>query len=168
MIYSMKILLSETKTDKKKPARISEVIRKELPLKKEGWKFNWKSLFNTEGAILCKISLEESPEKIEGMIMFTLLNEEMIFMNNIEIAPHNLGREGLYKDVAGSLIAFACKVSFEMGENAYRGFLSFDSKTELIGLYQKRYGAKLAMGHKMYIDPEGGQSLMAKYLKIET
>lgn len=66
-----------------------------------------------------------------------------------------------------SLIAFACKERFERGKEHYNGFLSFDSKTKLIEFYQNKYGAKIAMGHKMYINPIGGKVLMNKYLDIK-
>jgi hypothetical protein len=65
------------------------------------------------------------------------------------------------------LIAFACKKSFELGKGHYLGFLSFDSKTELISLYQDKYGATWAMGQKMFIGPANGKKLMEKYLGIK-
>jgi len=87
-------------------------------------------------------------------------------MNDIEVAPHNYGQKGKYDNVAGCLIAFACKESFEKGRNDYRGFLSFDSKTQLIEFYAKKYGATVARGSKMFIAPKEGKELMSKYLKI--
>lgn len=99
--------------------------------------------------------------------MLILINEEMLFMNNIEVAPHYYGSVGKFENVAGSLLAFACYKSFELGKNHYMGYLSFDSKTELIELYQSKYGATFAMGQKMYFDPEAGKRLMSKYLGIE-
>lgn len=91
----------------------------------------------------------------------------MLFMNNIEVASHNIGRNKRYENVAGCLLAFACRESFDRGRGNYNGFLSFDSKTELIELYYKKYGASIAMGHKMYFDPEAGKRLMEKYLGIK-
>ena len=85
-------------------------------------------------------------------------------MNNIEVAPSNYGRKGKYDRVAGALIAFACKFSFSHGTGHYKGFLSFESKTELIELYHKKYGATLARGLKMFISPEKGIMLIEKYL----
>ncbi len=162
----MKVKLTESLTAKEIDAEISLIKSKELPLKKNGWKFNWRVLFKIEGAIVYKLATRKEPNKIEGLLMITIYNEEMVFMNNLEIAPHNYGSKGLYKDVAGCLIAYACLESFEKGIDPYNGFLSFDSKTELIELYQKKYGAKIANRHKMYFDPEVGKSLMKKYLKI--
>ena len=164
----MKIILKNTKTDKEKEATISKILKKDLPLKKDGWQFNWRQLYKIEGAEIYKLSTEEKPKMIEGMLMLTIFNEEMVFMNNIEIAPHNYGSKGVYKEVAGCLIAFSCVESFERGKEGYNGFLSFDSKTKLIELYQNKYGAKIAMGNKMYFDPVAGKALMKKYLNIDS
>jgi len=47
----------------------------------------------------------------------------------------------------------------------HKGYLTFESKTKLIPLYQQKYGAILAMGQRMFIDPEMGLKLIDKYLK---
>ena len=88
----------------------------------------------------------------------------MFCMNNIEVAPRNYGGKGKFIDVAGCLIAFACHMSFEQGKGNYYGFLSFESKTQLIGFYQEKYGAIHAMGQKMYFDQIGGKKLIKTYL----
>lgn len=163
----MKVKILEKKTGSEKRAEIKEVSKKELPLKKDGWNFNWRELFKVEGSILYKITLIETPDRIEGMFMLTIFNEEMVFMNNIELSPSNIGKKKKYDKIAGCLLAFGCRQSFEKGKNNYHGFLSFDSKTELIELYQDKYGANIAMGHKMYFDPEAGKKLMKKYLDIK-
>jgi len=162
----MDINLEELRSGIIYKARISECTFKELPLKKDGWRFNWRKLGAIEGAFFYKIILLETPKQVQGIVMLTLINEEMVFMNNIEVAPHNYGGQGRFKNVAGALIAFACMKSFEWGENNYLGFLSFDSKTELVSLYQEKYGATWAMGQKMFIDPINGKKLMKKYLNV--
>ncbi|MBK8042604.1 MAG: hypothetical protein IPK21_08020 [Haliscomenobacter sp.] len=129
-------------------------------MKKNGWQFNWKDLGKTEGAEFYKLSKINTPGEIEGMLMLTLLYEEMLFMNNIEVAPHNYGSKGKYEHVAGCLLAYGCYKSFELGKNAYVGYLSFTSKTELIELYEKKYGATHAMGQKMFFGPQSGRQLM--------
>lgn len=163
----MKVKLLERTTQIEKLAQIQLFQKKELPLKKDGWNFNWRQLSKVEGSQLYKIALEETPNKLEGALMLTLFNDEMLFMNNVEVAPHNLGKQKKYENVAGCLIAHACKESFEKGKGNYTGFLSFDSKTELIELYHFKYGATLAMGNKMFIDPQAGKELMTQYLGIK-
>ncbi|MFN7120111.1 MAG: hypothetical protein ACK4TA_25195 [Saprospiraceae bacterium] len=83
------------------------------------------------------------------------------------MAPHNYGAKGQYDYAAGCLLAYACLKSFELGRNHYTGFLSFDSKTALITLYQEKYGATHALGHKMFFTPEAGKKLIQQYLSIE-
>ncbi len=163
----MKVFILNTKTKEKEPATISKLKSTEIPLKKNGWNFNWKQLFKVEGANFYKIALKESPKKVEGLLMLTIFNEEMVFMNNLELAPYNIGKKKIYAEVAGCLLAFACRESIEKGVGHYNGFLSFESKTELIELYQNKYGAIWAMGHKMYFDPKGGKKLIKRYLSID-
>lgn len=163
----MKVKILEKYTNSEVYAKINKILQKDLPLKKDGWNFNWRQLYKIEGSIIYKITLVESPKKVEGVLMLTLFNEEMLFMNNVELAPYNIGTTKKYDNVAGCLLAFACKKSFELGEESYEGYLSFDSKTELIDLYSEKYGAKLAAGNKMYFNPEASKKLMKKYLGIK-
>lgn len=163
----MKIQLKEANTFKVHQGQILKIGPKEMPLKKDGWRFSWKKLAMVEGAQFYKINRIDSPEIIEGVLMFTLINDEMLYMNNVEVAPHNYGNGGKYENVAGCLISFACMKSFELGRRNYLGFLSFESKTELIEFYQEKYGATWAMGQKMFIDPIAGRRLIGKYLNIK-
>ena len=136
-----------------------------MPSKKSGWQFIWKSLFKTEGAEFFKLILKDENFRLQGVIMFSIMFEEMFYMNNIEVAPHNLGSKGKFARVAGCLIAFGCLKSFELGKGTYKGYLTFESKTELIQLYREKYGATSSMGQKMFIDPERGLRLIDEYLK---
>lgn len=163
----MKVYLEEVTSKESIEAVISKAEVKELPLRRDGWQFTWRSLGKTEGSDFYKMTKVDTPSDIEGMLMLTVINEEMLYMNNIEVAPHNYGSKGKYDHVAGCLIAFGCYKSLELGKNSYRGYLSFDSKTELINLYEEKYGATHAMGHKMFFDPEAGKRLIEKYLPIE-
>lgn len=163
----MKVYLNEVSSGEQVEAIISVALKKDFPLKKDGWQFTWRKLGKTEGADFYKLTRTETPDEVEGMLMLTLIDEEMLYMNNIEVAPHNYGSSGKYENIAGSLIAFACYKSFEQGANYYVGFLSFESKTKLIELYQNKYGATYAMGQKMFFDPYAGKELMKKFLLLE-
>ncbi|MCB0653407.1 MAG: hypothetical protein KDC85_19180 [Saprospiraceae bacterium] len=163
----MKAYLKETTTDKFLEGIIIPAVKNDMPLRKDGWQFNWKSLFKVDGALFFKLCLVQTPEHIEGMLMLTLINGEMMYMNNLEVAPHNYGSNGRFDRVAGCLLAFACWKSFELGRNNYLGFVAFDSKTNLIELYEKKYGATHAIGQKMFFDPVAGKNLMEAYLKVQ-
>jgi hypothetical protein len=64
--------------------------------------------------------------------------------------------------VAGNLIAFACKLSFERD---YAGVVSFIAKTQLIEHYQQTLGAKIFAGNRMFIDTSEALTLVTKYFK---
>lgn len=163
----MKVYLQEAESGVQIEAIITRALQQELPLQKDGWQFTWKQLGETEGSEFYKLTRMDAPNEIEGVLMLTLINEEMLLMNNVEIAPHNYGSGGKYEHVAGGLIAFACYKNFELGKNYYVGFLSFESKTRLIELYQKKYGATFVAGQKMFFEPKAGKALMKKYLLID-
>lgn len=163
----MRIQLIEAESGELVEALILKAATKDLPAKRDGWQFTWKKLGKTEGADCYKLVTVNEPNQVEGMLMLTLLNGEMLYLNNIEVAPRNYGSGGKYDHVVGSLLAFGCYKSFELGKNYYLGYLSFDSKTELIELYQNKYGATCAMGQKMFFDPAAGKRLMTKYLIIK-
>jgi hypothetical protein len=142
----------------------SEIVvpkTKELPLKKDGWNFNWKQL--SKNGMIYVLRTIDSPENIEGALCLRI-EYEMLIMDALELAPHNIGRvKKRYDYVAGCLIAFACRESFKIpGE--YQGFLTFVSKTNLIKWYSEKYGAELALGQRMFIDWENGEKLIDKYL----
>ena len=142
----------------------SEIVApdtKALPLKKDGWNFNWRQL--SKNGTIYVLRTIDSPENIEGALC--LRNEyEMLIMDALELAPHNIGRANKrYDYVAGCLIAFACRESFKI-QGEYQGFLTFVSKTNLIKWYSEKYGAELALGQRMFIDWENGEKLIDKYL----
>lgn len=88
----------------------------------------------------------------------------MLVLEALEIAPHNIGQKNIrYDHLAGCLIAFGCRESFKT-EGDYKGFLTFVSKTNLIKWYSEKYGAELALGQRMFINWDKGESLIDKYL----
>lgn len=157
------VYILETKSKRLIEADIVVAERKNVPLKKDGWNFNWKQLVqeqNTQTFILKTIEL---PQSIEGALHLKV-ESGMLIMDAVEIAPHNIGKDKKrYDYVAGCLIAFACRESFKL-EGSYKGFLTFVSKTNLIKWYSEKYGATLALGQRMFIDSEAGEKLINKYL----
>lgn len=135
----------------------------EMPLKKDGWKFDWNKLIKEKNTKTYVLKLKNNNQSIEGILQLRIENN-MLIMDVIEIAPQNYGSTNKKFDrVAGCLIAFACRESFKI-EGIYKGFLTFTSKTDLIDWYKEKYGATQALGHKMYIDDLVGLELIEKYL----
>ena len=163
----MIVQLQYAGTNSTEEANISKTSKQELPLKKHGWQFNWRQMSRKKGALLFKLTQVASPNVIEAMLMLTILNGEMVYMNAIELAPHNYGSNGTFSNAAGIMLGYACLKSFQLGKGHYRGYVSFDSKTKLIQLYETKYGAIRAMGQKMFFDDYAGQALIKRYLKLD-
>ena len=135
-----------------------------MPLKKDGWNFNWKKLFDEKNTKTYVLRIKTETATTEGVLQLRI-EEEMLIMDLIEIAPHNLGSTSKkYDFVAGCLIAFACRESFITLDGNYKGYLTFTSKTKLINWYSTKYGAVLANGQNMYIDEDQGSILINEYL----
>lgn len=161
----MKVQVKDTLSGNMASAEIMVAKFSDMPLKKDGWQFTWRELFRKQGAVFYKLVLDDSPQKIEGIIMLSLLDYGIVYMDCIEVAPHNYGSKGRYDLVAGCLIAYGCMQSFELGKPPYDGCLSFESKTVLIALYQEKYGATMGLGQRMFFSPQAGIKLMELYLQ---
>jgi len=134
-----------------------------MPLKKDGWKFNWNNLIKEKNTKTYALRLKNNPQSVEGLLQLRI-ESDMLIMDVIEIAPHNFSSSNKKFDyVAGCLIAFACRESFKI-EGNYKGFLTFTSKTNLIEWYKKKYGATQALGQRMYIEDSIGIKLIEEYL----
>ena len=130
-------------------------------LKKNGWNFDWKAELNSNVNEVYKLTIVGNPTIIQGLL--SIRNErDHIFMNLLESAPFNLGKNKLYEGVAGNLVAYACKLSFQMG---FEGFISFTAKTKLIKHYQDTLGAYHVGGQKMIIPTHTAKILTDNYFK---
>lgn len=84
-------------------------------------------------------------------------------MSLIESASFNKGKDKVYKGVAGNLVAYAYKVSFDKG---YDGVVSFIAKSQLIEHYQQTLGAQIfGGGNRMFIDTKESLVLVKQYFK---
>lgn len=141
----------------------SEIVAadyKALPLKKDGWVFNWKQLAK-EGDVYILRTLDSF--EVQGAICLRI-EYNMLVMDALELAPFDFGRTNKRFDyVTGCLIAFGCRESFKI-KGYYKGFLTFVSKTSLIQWYIDKYGAELALGQRMFIDWKNGEKLIEEYL----
>lgn len=126
--------------------------------KGNGWQFDWKYEFEQHERHIYKLTIKGNPNVIQGLISFSDENN-YLFMHLIESAPFNKGKNKIYVGVAGNLVAFLCKMSWDMG---YEGFISFISKTRLIEHYEKTLGAIHVGNHKMVIFPKEALQLIKK------
>lgn len=131
-------------------------------LKKNGWNFDWKSELNNELNEVYKLTIINNPDIIQGLISIRKESDH-IFINLLENAPFNVGKSKLYVGVAGNLVAYICKLSFQFG---FEGFVAFTAKTQLIKHYENTLGAYHFGGHKMIIPTHSAKLLVEKYFKI--
>ncbi len=126
--------------------------------KKKGWLFNWKIKLADNAKEVYKLTIVNNPSIIQGLLSLTIETDH-ILMNLHESAPYNIGHNKLYEGVAGNLVAYACKVSFQHG---FDGFVAFTAKTKLINHYEKTLGAYHFGGHRMILPKGSAQILVDK------
>ncbi len=105
----------------------------------------------TKGEVLGLISINDIPEELR------------VHIELIEISKGNTGKSKKIENIAGCLIAFACKMAFEKG---YGGFVSLIPKTLLIDHYKNRYGFK-QFGRQLALEWESSKAVIQKYFDNE-
>ena len=116
--------------------------------KKNGWLFSWKDEFKEPARDVYKLTIANNSAIIQGLVSLEV-KEDHVYMHLVESSPFNKGKTKVYSGVAGNLVAFACKFSFQRG---HEGNVSFLSKTQLIEHYEKSLGAFHFGGRIMIID----------------
>jgi hypothetical protein len=130
-------------------------------IKKLEWAFNWHNELKDKSKQVYQLTTVSNPTVIHGLVSLTNKGDH-IFMDLIESAKFNKGKNKLYRGIAGNLVAFGCKMSFELN---YDGVVSFIAKTPLIAHYEQTLGAKLFGGNRMFIDTREALILTTKYFK---
>lgn len=115
---------------------VTRILQKDnKQIRKADWGFDWHKEFKDSANEIYKLTTVNNSTIIQGLICFTDKNDH-IFMPLIESAGFNKGKHKLYKGVAGNLVAYGCKISFEKG---YDGVVSFIAKTQLIEHYHQTF-----------------------------
>jgi hypothetical protein len=144
----------------------------EMPSMQQNWRFNFdKELKKLTGATGYLLVTEESPDVIEGSMIFMLNKKVVPYMSFVEVAPHNKSNKRRYDQVAGCLIAYAFRLSIVEGKGDYKGMLFFDvmeenkeNEVKLMALYSAKYNAKRWRDTTMVIMDDDGEALVNKYL----
>ena len=155
----MKLVIQ--KTQEEFDAEVIQVEDSEFSvIKKYGqFKFDWTK--EKQYQVFKIVSTIEDNEEIYGLISLMDVPKEMrIHISLIENSNDNKGKSKRIDRVAGCLLAFAVKRSFEKG---YLGFVSLVPKTELIELYVDKYGFS-RYGMQLAIEREAAVQLIQKYL----
>jgi hypothetical protein len=143
----------------------------QLPSIQEGWRFNFSKHAKIKDVHCYIVISDETPNIIEGCLIYKMKDQIEPYMAYIEIAPLNKGKHKRYDRVAECLIAFACRLSFTLGKGDYKGWLAFDVHEEkkedqikLMSLYSTKYKAQRLTETTMLISPQDGEKLIDKYL----
>ena len=96
--------------------------------KNKGWNFKWKLEFDEIKKEVYKLTIVNNPIIIQGILSVSI-EQDHVFMDLLESAPFNIGKHKIYEGVAGNLVAYACKISFQRG---FEGYVAFTAKTKLI------------------------------------
>jgi hypothetical protein len=145
------------------PTEVSRLTLKDLKSvrKENGWFFDWEKELDDNRKDVYKLTIVNNSDIIQGLISLSKETDH-IYMNLLESAPFNIGKNKMYDGVSGNLVAYACKDSFQQG---YEGFVVFTAKTALIGHYIKTLGAYLLRGQRMAIPTDASRVLVEKYFK---
>ncbi len=146
-------------TKDKFDTQVLEISKEDLAYLKTGWSFNWISEFRSK-SVVYKLVIENNFEIIQGLVSLSN-RRDFVYIELIESADFNIGRNKIYYGVAGNLFAFACKQSWDNGN---LGYVSFNSKTNLIEHYAKTIGAKrVGNSSQMIIEPNEALELIKQY-----
>ena len=105
----------------------------------------------TNGEILGLMAIRDKPEPGFRYIELVL----------IEVNKSNTGRSKQYRNIAGILIAYACREAFSKG---YDGHVILKPKTVLWNHYVATYGFVPITKWQLAVAYENSQSLVKKYL----
>jgi len=149
----------DTHTDEEAKVNISQFEVSEAK-SLENFEFDWSKEAAYE---TYKLSLT-SDGQILGLLSFSRVIEELrIEIRLLEISSKNRGKGKKYDRIAGILIAYACKESFQ---NGFYGFVSLVPKTRLIKHYEEKYGFQ-QFGKHLAVELETSEFLMNRYLTYE-
>ncbi len=131
--------------------------------KKSNWQFDWKLEFKQPQRDVYKLTIVNNQSVIQGLISLEI-KPDHVYMHLVESAPFNKGKTKVYAGVPGNLVAFACRLSFQRGQE---GNVSFFSKTQLIQHYIDSLGSMHVGGRIMIIDTIAALKLINKYFPNE-
>lgn len=130
--------------------------------RKNGWHFSWKLEAKQTDRIVYKLFRVDKPDELQGLISLSEMDSYM-YIHLAESAPINFGLGKVHEGIGGNLFAFACKKSWDNGN---QGFVSFQAKTKLIPHYENVLGAVHIGGRNMIIYPREALFLIKRYYEV--
>jgi len=77
-------------------------------IKKNGWFFNWANEFKLTDKQVFKLTIRNNPDIVQWLLSINDYDDHY-YLQLIERASFNLGKNKLYEGVPGNLFAFTCK-----------------------------------------------------------
>ena len=152
--------IENTFTGEKFETEIIRLVKDDAPvLQKMKWEFDWTQELQEPHRKVYALTTKGNPLVWHGLASSEDFGDH-IFMHLLESAPFNRGHDKLYDGVAGNLVAFLCKTSFEKG---YKGVLAFEAKTRLIKHYEESLKAQRITGSRMFIETREAYQLVIQY-----
>lgn len=150
--------LEDKLTGERLPAVISRLSTEEAALldMSNRFDFEWRRQLQFE---VYGIRLEGS-EEIIGLISLECQPKNLaIEIKLIANAKEHLGSKKRYDRIAGSLIAFACKKSFDFN---FDGYVYLKPKTSIIRHYRQKYGFS-DTGNYLFSDTSNSKQIINEY-----
>ena len=148
-------------TGDKFDTQVIKIEKRDISKLKKGWNFDWIAEYNSKAEVY-KLIIENNKSIIQGLISLSL-KQGFVYVELVESADFNIGRNKVYYGVAGNLFAFACKLSWDNGNY---GYIAFNAKTNLIKHYVETLGAKqIGNSSQLVIEPQEALVLINKYYK---
>jgi uncharacterized surface anchored protein len=79
------------------------IMDSKMITKKNGWNFNWKSELNNDKNEVYKLTIVDNPTIIQGLLSVQK-EVDHIYMNLLESAPFNIGKNKLMKECRETLL----------------------------------------------------------------
>jgi hypothetical protein len=155
--------LKNKKTGQTLKSTIEKLVKSDHQIisKSKEYTFDWIEEIENE---VYKIYLKDRNDDILGLVsLIDYPDEYRVHLNLIEVGLSNRGKNKQIENIAGCLIAFACKIAFDRN---YFGFVSLKPKTELIDLYQNKYGFR-QYGRLLAVEQSTADNLISNYLDDE-
>jgi hypothetical protein len=156
------MFLINRKSGQKVLSEIVAISETELSdiLEENSFGFDWQQETHYD---LYALRLMDTKDTVGLMALKDVKDELRIEIVLLESSKDNIGASKTYDHIAGSLIAWACRLAFIRG---YYGFVSLTPKTRLIAYYKNAYGFE-QFGRQLAVDTQQSQRLIKKYLKNE-
>ncbi|MBN8878312.1 MAG: hypothetical protein J0I32_12250 [Sphingobacteriales bacterium] len=128
-------------------------------LTKKRFSFVWKTVKKV--ATVYKLQIEGEKDILGVMGLVDWQEEKRIEIKLLASSVENIGKNKIYKNIAGCLIAFACRLA--VIRYGIEACVSLVPKTELIEHYMQKYYMQYA-GRQLYLDGNNLIKLMEEYL----